>query len=62
MPTELYFLDFESDIGNDLQTAENITTDNIVFSKIDDPGLGTVNDQDWYRLQLDANVRFCRKA
>lgn len=58
MPTELYFLDVESDIGDDLQTAENITTDNIVFSKIDDPGLGTVNDQDWYRLQLDANVTY----
>ncbi len=58
MPTELYFLDIESDIGDDLQTAENITTDNIVFSKIDDPGLGTVNDQDWYRLQLDANVTY----
>lgn len=58
MPTELYFLDFESDIGNDLQTAENITTDNIVFSLVDDPGLGTENDVDWYRLQLDANVTY----
>ena len=59
MSEERDYLEF--DIGDDLQTAEEISSDTIVYSRIHDPGLSTEADVDFYRVLLNANVTYTIK-